>query len=71
MHINTVSIYPVNTCPGFEVSGQKIFLMESTPALSVVTPTKHIGTAVIHAYFCFPILMRNVVVTASAIVASS
>ena len=40
--------------PGLEVNGQKMFLIESTPAVRVVTPTKHMGTAVIQAYFCFP-----------------
>ena len=48
-----------------------MFLIDSTPAVSVATPTKHIGTAVIHAYLCLPMLMRKVVVTASAMVASN
>ena len=61
----------MNTCPGLAVSGQKMFLMDSTPAVTVVTPTKHMGIAVIQAYFAFPILIRNVVLTARAIVASN
>src|SRR5437660_1102269 len=49
MIIRTVSRYPVNTWPGFEVSGQNIFLIDKTPAVTVVTPTKHMGIKVIQA----------------------
>ena len=48
-----------------------MFLMESTPAVNVVTPTKHMGIAVSNAYFALPILIRKVVTTASAMVASN
>src|SRR5208283_2034921 len=71
MVISAESKYPVNTMPGLEVSGQKMFWIERTPAVTVVTPTKHIGAAVIHAYLALPMLMRNVVATASAMVASN
>src|SRR5205807_7375807 len=69
--IKTESRYPVNTLPGTLVSGQKMFSMDSTPAVSVVTPTNSIGTAVIQAYFAFPMLIRKVVLTARAMVASN
>ena len=48
-----------------------MFWIDSTPAVIVVTPTKHMGNAVSHAYFALPMLIRNVVVTASAMVASN
>src|SRR5918994_1646635 len=51
--------------------GQKLSRMLSTPAVSVVTETKHNGANVTHAYRTFPMLMMMVVPTASATEASS
>src|ERR1700728_3147342 len=56
---------------GARVSGQKISRIERTPAVIVVVPTKSMGRAVIHAYFFLPMLIKKVVLTASAMVARS
>ena len=61
----------MKTFPGFSVRGQKMFWIDSMPAVMVVTPTKTIGTAVIQAYRTFSMLMRNEVLTARAMVASN
>jgi hypothetical protein len=71
MAMSAESRYPATSCPGLAVSGQKIPEIDNTPAVTVVTPTKHMGTIVIQAYLDLPLLIRKVVQIASAIVASN
>lgn len=53
------------------MSYQEILWMESTPAVTVVVPTKATGTAVNQADLCLPMLTRKTVTTASAMVANN
>src|SRR5512140_3883748 len=71
MIVMTVLTYPCMLVAGFSVSGRKLSVILSKPALSVVTLTKSIGTSVTQMYFVFPALIMALVATASATAARS
>ena len=64
-------IYPSVAVSGFCESGQKMSVMDSQPATSVVVATKLSGSIVTQLYFARPELMMIVVATQSATAASS
>ena len=68
--VRMVLIYPCTAVSGFCAIGQKMSVIDSQPATSVVLPTKLRGRIVTQLYLAFPELMIIVVATHRATAAS-
>ena len=72
MQVRTESRYPVNCCPGFEVRRpENILHRQDAGGHRGDADKEHRNTPVSGAYFALPMLIRKVVDTASAMVASN